>query len=127
MMAWLFLLLAAICEMSWPIGLKLSQNFTKLWPTVGTIAAMLLSFYLLSLASSVKGGLPVGTAYAIWTGIGATGVAVIGIVWFGESREWPRLACMALILFGVAGLKLTSGGADGAEKKAEANAVTKAE
>lgn len=120
-MAWVFLLLAAICEMSWPIGLKLSNNFTRLWPTIGTIAAMLLSFYLLSLASSVKGGLPVGTAYAIWTGIGATGVAVIGIIWFNESREWPRLACMALILFGVAGLKLTSGAAAQPQAETKAN------
>ena len=103
MVPWLFLLLAAACEMVWPIGFKYSQNFTKLWPTVGTMLVMVLSFGLLALASR---GIPVGTAYAIWTGLGAAGVAVLGMVLFHEPRDVARLVCIGLIIAGAVGLKL---------------------
>lgn len=113
MWPWVFLLLATMCEMSWPIGLKLSNNFTRLWPTVGTVLVMLLSFYFLSLASAGKNGIPVGTAYAIWTGVGAAGVAIIGMTWLHEPRDWQRLVCIGVILAGVAGLKMWTPAAPG--------------
>jgi len=109
-MAWGYLLVAAVFEIGWAIGLKYSQGFTKLWPSVFTIVGMLVSFGFLAQAVRT---IPVGTGYAIWTGIGAAGTAILGIALFGESASWPRLACLALIVAGVVGLKLASGDAAG--------------
>jgi quaternary ammonium compound-resistance protein SugE len=106
-MAWILLLLAGLFEMAWAIGLKYTEGFTRPWPTAGTVAAMVISVVLLGLA--VK-SLPVGTAYAIWTGIGAAGTVVLGIVLLGEPANAARLACVGLILSGVVGLKLVTPG-----------------
>ncbi len=102
-MPWIYLLLAGLFEIGFAMGLKYSQGFTRLWPSLGTAAAAAISLWLLTQALRT---LPVGTAYAIWTGIGALGVAVLGIFLFGDSASWPRLACIGLIVAGVVGLKL---------------------
>jgi quaternary ammonium compound-resistance protein SugE len=99
---WTLLLLAGFMEIAWAVGLKYAAGFTRLWPSVWTAIAMVASLYLLSLAVR---GLPIGTAYAIWTGIGAAGTAIAGILLFGESRAPLRLICLGLILLGVIGLK----------------------
>ncbi|MGI8997608.1 MAG: quaternary ammonium compound efflux SMR transporter SugE [Pyrinomonadaceae bacterium] len=104
-MAWIYLLIAGVLEIMWAIGLKYTEGFSRLWPSVGTLAAMVVSFFFLSQALKT---LPVGTAYAVWTGIGAVGTALFGILLFGESREAGRLACIVLIVAGIIGLKLTS-------------------
>lgn len=104
-MAWLQLLVAGILEIVWAIGMKYSAGFSKLWPSVITVAAALASFYYLSQALHT---LPVGTAYAVWTGIGAVGTAVLGILLFGESVSALRVACILLIVGGILGLKWTS-------------------
>jgi quaternary ammonium compound-resistance protein SugE len=104
-MAWLYLLIAGLMEVAWAVGLKYTDGFTRLWPTVGTVTAMIVSLAFLGLALKT---LPVGTAYAVWTGIGAVGVAVLGIVLFGESAAAARLACIALIVAGIVGLKLVT-------------------
>lgn len=104
-MAWLYLLLAGVFEIGFAIGLKYTEGFTRLWPSVVTAAAAAASLWLLTQALRV---IPVGTAYAIWTGIGAVGVAVLGIVLFSDSASPARLACIALIIAGVVGLKLVS-------------------
>lgn len=104
-MAWVWLFLAGLLEMGWAIGLKYTEGFTKLAPSVGTVAAMILSFVLLGQALRV---LPVGTAYAVWTGIGAAGTAALGMLLFGESRDWPRLLCLGLIIAGVVGMRVVS-------------------
>ncbi len=101
-MSWLYLLIAAALEIVWATGLKSTDGFTKLWPSVGVIATMAASMFLLALAAR---GLPIGTAYAVWTGIGAVGTAILGIVFFGDSAAAPRLFCIGLIVAGVAGLK----------------------
>jgi quaternary ammonium compound-resistance protein SugE len=103
--AWTYLLAAALLEIGWAIGLKSSQGFTRLWPSVLTLAAMAASLGLLSLAVRT---IPIGTAYAIWTGIGALGTAILGMVLFSEPVTAARLACLVLIVAGVAGLKLAS-------------------
>lgn len=103
-MAWIYLVLAGLFEIVWAIGLKYTVGFTRLWPSVGTLAAMAVSIALL--AASVR-SLPIGTAYAIWTGIGAVGTVALGIALFGEPATLPRLACVALIVVGIIGLKLT--------------------
>ncbi len=100
--SWLCLFIAAALEIVWAAGLKSTAGFTRLWPSVGVIAAMAASLFLLALAAR---GLPIGTAYAVWTGVGAVGTAIAGIVLFGESAAAPRLVCIALIVLGVAGLK----------------------
>ena len=105
-MAWIYLLLAGLFEVVWAIGLKYTEGFTRLWPTVGTLAAMAVSIVLLAVAVKT---LPIGTAYAIWTGIGALGAVALGIVLFGDPATLPRLLCAALILVGIVGLKLTAG------------------
>lgn len=92
-------------EVAWAIGLKYTEGFTRLWPTVGTVAAMVVSIGLLGIAMR---SLPVGTAYAVWTGIGAAGTVALGIQLFGEPATLARLACVALILAGIVGLKLTA-------------------
>lgn len=107
-MAWVFLAIAGLFECGWAIGLKYTEGFSRLWPSIFTILAMVVSFQLLSL--SMK-SIPVGTAYAVWTGIGAVGVALLGMVLFGESREFMRIVCILLIVSGVLGLKVFSGGA----------------
>jgi len=105
-MAWTLLLIAGLLEIVWAIGLKYTRGFTQLWPTLVTLAAMAASVIFLALALRE---IPVGTGYAVWTGIGAVGAAVLGIVLFGEARDPPRLLCIALIVAGIVGLKLTSG------------------
>ena len=104
-MAWVALFFAGLFEIVWAIGLKYTDGFSRLWPSLGTLLAMAAS--LLLLAWSLK-TLPVGTAYAVWTGIGAVGTALLGIALFGESSALPRLACIALIVAGILGLKLIS-------------------
>lgn len=107
MSAWVMLFLAGLFEIGWAIGLKYTQGFTRLVPTLLTLAAMLASIVLLGLAVRT---LPIGTAYAVWTGIGAAGTAILGIFLLGEPRDALRLACIALIVGGVLGLKATSSG-----------------
>lgn len=104
-MVWVLLVVAGLFEIGWAVGLKYTEGFTRLWPTVGTVAAMALSFGMLAQALKV---MPVGTAYAIWTGIGAIGTAIVGIVLLGESASPARLACIAMIGLGIVGLKLVS-------------------
>jgi quaternary ammonium compound-resistance protein SugE len=104
-MPWLYLIIAAIFEVVWAIGLKYTEGFKRLVPSIVTLAAMYASFYFLSLSVKI---LPIGTAYAVWTGIGATGTAILGMVFFNESRELLRLASIALIILGVVGLKLST-------------------
>ncbi|MBM3535729.1 MAG: quaternary ammonium compound efflux SMR transporter SugE [Alphaproteobacteria bacterium] len=104
-MAWIYLVLAGLLEIGWAVGLKFVDGFTRLWPSVGTVAAMIASMILLALAART---LPIGTAYAVWTGIGAAGVAILGIVWLGESRDLARVLCIGLIVVGTVGLKLSS-------------------
>lgn len=104
-MAWWMLVVAGLFEIGWAIGLKYTQGFTRLWPSVGTVTAMVLSVGLLGLAMRT---LPVGTAYAVWTGIGVLGTVILGIVLFGEPATVVRLVCVGLILAGIVGLKLTA-------------------
>ncbi len=109
-MAWVYLVIAGVFEIIWAIGMKKSEGFTRPGPTAWTIGAMIVSFVLLGLA--VK-SLPVGTAYAIWTGIGAAGTAALGILIFKEPLTVGRVTCILLIVAGVIGLKLASGPAPG--------------
>ena len=102
-MAWVLLVIAAVFEMGWAIGLKYSEGFTKLGPTVWTLAALAVSMVLLAAAART---LPIGTAYAVWTGIGAAGTAVLGMWLFAESASAPRILCILMIVAGVVGLKL---------------------
>jgi quaternary ammonium compound-resistance protein SugE len=104
-MPWVLLVVAGLFEVGWAIGLKYTEGFTRLWPTVGTIAAMGASVALLGLAVR---SLPVGTAYAVWTGIGAAGTVALGILLFSEPATAGRLACVGLIVAGIVGLKLTA-------------------
>ena len=104
-MAWFYLLIAGLLEVGWAIGLKYTEGFSRLWPSLATIAAMILSLGFLGLALKT---LPVGTAYAVWTGIGAAGTAILGIALLGESASPIRILCIVLILAGVIGLKLVS-------------------
>ena len=106
-MAWLWLFLAGLTEIAWAVGLKYSHGFTRLVPTVWTLVNMVASFVLL--AQALK-ALPLGTAYAVWTGIGAVGTALLGVVLFAEPAAWPRLACIGLILAGIIGLKMLTPG-----------------
>ena len=104
-MSWIILIIAGLFEIGWAIGLKYTQGFTRLWPTVGTVTAMVISVGLLGLAMRE---LPVGTAYAVWTGVGAVGTVILGIVLFGDPSNAGRLICVGLIVAGILGLKLTS-------------------
>ena len=104
-MSWSILVIAGLFEIGWAIGLKYTQGFTRLWPTLGTVGAMVISVGLLGVAMRE---LPVGTAYAVWTGIGAVGTVILGIVLFGDPANAPRLVCVGLIVAGILGLKLTS-------------------
>ena len=105
--AWALLVLAGLLEIVWAIGLKYTEGFTRLWPSVGTIAAMVVSMGLLGIAVR---HLPVGTGYAVWVGIGAVGTALLGIVLLGESASVGRLASIGLIVVGIIGLKLATPG-----------------
>ncbi len=104
-MAWVYLVIAGIFEIIWAMGLKYSNGFTKLYPSLITLGGMVISFYLLSLATKT---LPIGTAYAIWTGIGAMGAVILGIFLFNEPVNALRIVFLCLILAGILGLKLTS-------------------
>ena len=104
-MAWLYLFVAGVFETAWAIGLKYSAGFTKFGPSIFTVVAMSVSLYLLALALRT---IPVGTGYAVWTGIGTVGAAILGILLFNESREISRILCILLIVAGIIGLKLTS-------------------
>jgi quaternary ammonium compound-resistance protein SugE len=105
-MAWLWLVLAGAFEIAWTIGLKYTDGFTRgFWPSLGTAVAMVASMVLLAIAVRE---LPIGTAYAVWVGIGALGTAVLGIALFGEDRSLPRLSCLLLLVVGIVGLKLTT-------------------
>ena len=107
-MTWFLLILAGVCEMAWPLGFKYTNGFRTNSSIIGlTMLIMLLSFWLLSLATNRN--IPIGTAYAVWTGIGATGTAIIGMLLFKEPRDAVRLVCIGLIILGVVGLKLFSG------------------
>ncbi len=105
-MPWVMLFVAGLFECAWAVGLKYSEGFTRPVPSALTIAAMLVSFWLLSIAMKT---VPVGTAYAVWTGIGAAGVAVAGILLFNEPRDLARVFCIFLIIAGVAGLRVLAG------------------
>lgn len=104
-MAWTYLFFAGLFEIGWAVGLKYTDGFTRLWPTLGTVAAMVISLFLLGLALR---DLPLGTAYAVWTGIGAVGTVILGIFLFQDPATAIRLGCIGLILAGIVGLKLTS-------------------
>jgi quaternary ammonium compound-resistance protein SugE len=103
-MPWIWLIVAGLLEIAWAVGLKYTDGFSRLWPTVVTVLLMLGSFWCLAQAVKV---LPLGTSYAIWTGIGAVGTAVAGIILFKEPATVARLVCIVLIIAGIAGLKLT--------------------
>ena len=105
-MDWLILLVAGLLEVGWAIGLKYTDGFTKLWPSVGTAVALVGSMGLLSIALRT---IPVGTGYAVWTGVGAVGVAAIGMIALGEPRNAMRITCIGLIVLGIVGLKFFGG------------------
>ena len=105
-MAWVVLFVAGLLEIAWAVGLKYTEGFTRLWPSIATALAIVGSMGLLGVAIRT---LPLGTAYAIWTGIGSVGTAVLGIVLYREPATALRLACIALIVAGIVGLKITSG------------------
>ena len=109
------LLIAAGFEVVWAVGLKFTDGFSRFWPSIGTLVAMAVSMYLLAWAAT---GLPIGTGYAFWTGIGAVGTAVVGMFLLDESRDWTRIICIGLIILGVVGLKAFSG-EDGAQRAVE--------
>ena len=104
-MAWVILVIAGLFEVGWAIGLKYAEGFTRLWPTVWTVVAMIVSLWLLGIAMK---SLPVGTAYSVWVGVGAVGTVVLGIVLLGESANAARLISVALIIAGIVGLKLST-------------------
>ena len=104
-MAWTCLIIAGLLEIVWAIGLKYTQGFSRLWPSVATLGAMAASFNLLAVSLKT---IPVGTGYAVWTGIGAVGTAIVGMAFLGESREVLRILCILLIVAGIVGLKFVS-------------------
>ena len=104
-MAWIVLFVAGLFEVGWALGLKYTEGFSRLWPSVGTVASMIVSLGLLGLALRT---LPLGTAYAIWTGVGTVGTALLGIMLFHEAADPIRLVCIGLILAGIVGLKLVT-------------------
>ncbi len=105
-MNWIILFVAGLFETSWAIGMKYSDGFTKLYPSIFTIVTMAMSVYLLSVSLKT---IPVGTAYAVWTGIGAVGTVVLGIILFGESKDMARVGFIFLIIIGIVGLRIFSG------------------
>ncbi len=104
-MAWVYIIIASVFEISWAIGLKYTDGLTKLWPSVFTVITMILSFYFLALG--VK-DIPIGTGYAVWTGIGAIGTVILGMILFNESKELIRILFILMIVGGIVGLKLTT-------------------
>jgi quaternary ammonium compound-resistance protein SugE len=104
-MSWLLLIVAGLLEVGWAIGLKYTEGFTRFWPSVGTALAMIVSIVLLGVAMK---SLPVGTAYAVWVGVGAVGTVILGIVLFGEPANVMRIASVLLIVVGIVGLKLAT-------------------
>ena len=106
-MAWVYVFVAGVFEVVWITGLKYTDGFTRLWPSVGTVAAIIMSMVCLALAVRI---IPIGTAYAVWTGIGAAGAVVAGMILFNEPRDVARLVFIALIVSGVVGLKLSAPG-----------------
>lgn len=104
-MAWTILIIAGLFEVCWAIGLKYTEGFTRLWPSVWTVLSMIVSLWLLGVAMK---SLPVGTAYAIWVGVGAVGTAILGIMLLGESASVLRLISLGLIVAGIVGLKLAT-------------------
>lgn len=102
-MSWFILFIAGLFEIAWAIGIKYTEGWTRLWPSVLTVIAMVASFYFLSLALK---HLPMGTAYAVWTGIGTIGTVVYGIVFFKEPTDILRISCIMLIIFGIVGLRI---------------------
>lgn len=104
-MNWIILILAGFCEVGWAIGLKYTEGFTRFWPTLWTVVVMVVSLLLLGIAMK---GLPVGTAYSVWVGVGAVGTVVLGIWLFGEPADTGRLFSIALIVAGIIGLKLST-------------------
>ncbi len=104
--AWMFLLVAGLLEVGWAVGLKYTHGFTRPWATAGTVVGMIASVFFLALAVQ---RIPLGTGYVVWTGIGAVGTSVLGMVLFGESSSAARLVWVGVILVGIVGLKVTSG------------------
>ena len=104
-MSWILLTIAGLFEVGWAIGLKYTEGFSRLWPSVWTLLAMIISFWLLGVAMKT---LPVGTAYAVWVGVGAVGTAILGMVLLGESANPARLISLGLIVAGIIGLKLAT-------------------
>lgn len=104
-MNWVYLAIAGVLEIAWAIGLKYTDGFSRPWPSAGTVFAMIASFYFLAQALKT---IPVGTGYAVWTGIGAAGTAILGILLFAESTALPRLVSLALIVLGIVGLKVST-------------------
>ena len=104
-MAWVILVIAGLFEVGWAIGLKYTEGFTRLWPTVGTVAAMIISLWLLGMAMK---SLPVGTSYAVWVGVGAVGTVILGIILLDEPANAMRLISVGLIIAGIIGLKLAT-------------------
>lgn len=104
-MAWVILVIAGLFEIGWAIGLKYADGFTRFWPSVGTVMAMAISFWLLGVAMKT---LPVGTAYSVWVGVGAVGTVILGIVLFGDPLNLGRVLSVALIIAGIVGLKLSA-------------------
>jgi quaternary ammonium compound-resistance protein SugE len=105
-MAWIYLAIAGVFEVVWVIGLKYTEGFTRIYPTIVTIIGMIISFYFLALAVKT---LPIGTAYAVWTGIGAVGAIIVGMILFNEPKDLIRIVFLLFILTGIIGLKVTSG------------------
>ncbi|MCO5053098.1 MAG: quaternary ammonium compound efflux SMR transporter SugE [Verrucomicrobiae bacterium] len=104
-MSWVILIIAALFEITWAVSLKFTDGFTRLWPSVGTIVALAISVGLLGVATK---SLPIGTAYAVWTGIGAVGTVLCGIAFLGDPTTPIRLVCVGFIILGILGLKITS-------------------
>jgi quaternary ammonium compound-resistance protein SugE len=102
-LAWIYLIVSGLLEIVWALGIRATEGFTKFWPSVYTLATMAVGIYLLSLAVRT---LPIGTAYAVWTGIGAVGTALFGMLFFQESRDLLRIGAMLLIIIGIVGLRL---------------------
>lgn len=105
MLSWFYLFLAGLFEVGWAVGLKYTDGFTRLWPSLGTAGSMIVSLFLLGIALR---DLPLGTAYAVWVGIGIIGTVIFGMVYLGDSASLMRIGCIALILAGVVGLKMTT-------------------
>lgn len=105
-MAWFYIFIAGLFEIAWAVGLKYTEGFTKLYPSIGTVIGMIASFYFLSKGLKT---IPLGTGYAVWTGIGAVGTTILGILFFEESKDLLRIGCIFLIIVGIIGLKLISG------------------